>query len=144
MYNHNKAQQSKKRVHISWDILYTVQAYFLGPLRRNIWGSSYLGDGYVVTSHVIMWDVITYLCLRCLLLAIKCRYTTSFSRKMSLSAFNLSDNWFTARPLATTVVSPPRKWAPRLDISTPQWASVRFFRKVTAPCCALYNWTTSN
>ena len=22
MYNHNKAQQSKKRVHISWDILY--------------------------------------------------------------------------------------------------------------------------
>ena len=25
MYNHNKAQQSKNRVHISWDILY-VQA----------------------------------------------------------------------------------------------------------------------
>ena len=23
MYNHNKAQQSKNRVHISWDILYT-------------------------------------------------------------------------------------------------------------------------
>ena len=22
MYNHNKAQQSKNRVHISWDILY--------------------------------------------------------------------------------------------------------------------------
>ena len=22
MYNHNKAQQNKKRVHISWDILY--------------------------------------------------------------------------------------------------------------------------
>ena len=25
MYNHNKAQQSKNRVHISWDILYIVQ-----------------------------------------------------------------------------------------------------------------------
>ena len=24
MYNHNKAQQSKNRVHISWDILYVV------------------------------------------------------------------------------------------------------------------------
>ena len=26
MYNHNKAQQSKNRVHISWDILYPVPA----------------------------------------------------------------------------------------------------------------------
>ena len=25
MYNHNKAQQSKNRVHISWDILYLLQ-----------------------------------------------------------------------------------------------------------------------
>ena len=25
MYNHNKAQQSKNRVHISWDILYHTQ-----------------------------------------------------------------------------------------------------------------------
>ena len=24
MYNHNKAQQSKNRVHISWDILYLL------------------------------------------------------------------------------------------------------------------------
>ena len=24
MYNHNKAQQSKNRVHISWDILYVA------------------------------------------------------------------------------------------------------------------------
>ena len=24
MYNHNKAQQSKNRVHISWDILYMM------------------------------------------------------------------------------------------------------------------------
>ena len=27
MYNHNKAQQSKNRVHISWDILYVVSDY---------------------------------------------------------------------------------------------------------------------
>ena len=26
MYNHNKAQQSKNRVHISWDILYLPRA----------------------------------------------------------------------------------------------------------------------
>ena len=25
MYNHNKAQQSKNRVHISWDILYLTK-----------------------------------------------------------------------------------------------------------------------
>ena len=25
MYNHNKAQQSKNRVHISWDILYILE-----------------------------------------------------------------------------------------------------------------------
>ena len=27
MYNHIKAQQSKNRVHISWDILYTDKVY---------------------------------------------------------------------------------------------------------------------
>ena len=27
MYNHNKAQQSKNRVHISWDILYENIAF---------------------------------------------------------------------------------------------------------------------
>ena len=27
MYNHNKAQQSKNRVHISWDILYCISEY---------------------------------------------------------------------------------------------------------------------
>ena len=25
MYNHNKAQQSKTRVHISWDVLYMIK-----------------------------------------------------------------------------------------------------------------------
>ena len=27
MYNHNKAQQSKNRVHISWDILYSTSDF---------------------------------------------------------------------------------------------------------------------
>ena len=31
MYNHNKAQQSKNRVHISWDILYMD----MGQLKLN-------------------------------------------------------------------------------------------------------------
>ena len=29
MYNHNKAQQSKNRVHISWDILYESDQQFV-------------------------------------------------------------------------------------------------------------------
>ena len=53
-------------------------------------------------------------------------------------SIHLSDNRFTARPLATTVVSPPRKWAPWVDISTPQSASARFFGKCPLRACALY------
>ena len=53
-------------------------------------------------------------------------------------SIHLSDNRFTARPLATTVVSPPRKWAPWVDISTPQSASARFFAKCPIPAYALY------
>ena len=33
MYNHNKAQQSKNRVHISWDILYMPHQ---GELNYNL------------------------------------------------------------------------------------------------------------
>ena len=84
-----------------------------------------------------------------------CIYS-SFSRKMSLSparcrfqhscflpqdvafSIHLSDNRFTARPLSTTVVSPPRKWAPWVDISSPQPASARFFAKCPLRACALY------
>ena len=29
MYNHNKAQQSKNRVHVSWDILYDARPAML-------------------------------------------------------------------------------------------------------------------
>ena len=41
MYNHNKAQQSKNRVHISWDILYASpkqnRCDFLVSLYVEIW-----------------------------------------------------------------------------------------------------------
>ena len=53
-------------------------------------------------------------------------------------SIHLSDNRFTARPPATTVVSPPRKWAPWVHISTPQSASARFFAKCPLHACALY------
>ena len=53
-------------------------------------------------------------------------------------SIHLSDNRFTARPLATTVVSPPRKLAPWVDISWPQPASARFFAKCLLSACALY------
>ena len=53
-------------------------------------------------------------------------------------SIHLSDNRFTARPLSTTVVSPPRKWAPWVDIGSPQPASARFFAKCPLRACALY------
>ena len=61
-------------------------------------------------------------------------------------SIHLSDNRFTARPLATTLVSPPRKWAPWVDISTPQSASARFFAKcpLRAVLCTFRHWTTGN
>ena len=40
MYNHNKAQQSKNRVHISWDILYMVRIIDMLPF-QGIWGSTF-------------------------------------------------------------------------------------------------------
>ena len=55
-------------------------------------------------------------------------------------SIHLSDNRFTARPLSTTVVSPPRKWAPWVDISSPQPASARFFAKCPLRClCFLHS-----
>ena len=35
MYNHNKAQQSKNRVHISWDILYVCHSTLKSEWNRN-------------------------------------------------------------------------------------------------------------
>ena len=35
MYNHNKAQQSKNRVHISWDILYVFDDVIILNQRQD-------------------------------------------------------------------------------------------------------------
>ena len=69
--------------------------------------------------------------------AYMCRWTQFLPQDVAFS-IHLSDNRFSARPLATTVVSPPRKWAPWVDISTPQSASARFFAKCPIPAYALY------
>ena len=49
MYNHNKAQQSKNRVHISWDILYVKETDLdirsLQNFRRDV---------YQLTSCVVL------------------------------------------------------------------------------------------
>ena len=48
MYNHNKAQQSKNRVHISWDILYVflwrqlIKDLLLNSLMRSLWCFNYV------------------------------------------------------------------------------------------------------
>ena len=36
MYNHNKAQQSKNRVHISWDILYTALQWQKNNIKQSL------------------------------------------------------------------------------------------------------------
>ena len=50
MYDHNKAQQSKNRVHISWDILY-INPYFAIHKRQN-------GTG---DCNIFAWSTITRL-----------------------------------------------------------------------------------
>ena len=46
MYNHNKAQQSKNRVHISWDILYDLHIslevfHWIGAIILEVWGRKF-------------------------------------------------------------------------------------------------------
>ena len=50
MYNHNKAQQSKNRVHISWDILY---AQYINTAYRIL----------VCTIFVNIFQFVIYICV---------------------------------------------------------------------------------
>ena len=53
MYNHNKAQQSKNRVPISWDILYIISmTYCVGSL-NDIQGWLYWSHDYVQRQTII-------------------------------------------------------------------------------------------
>ena len=55
MYNHNKAQQSKNCVHISWDILYTEDAiHFLMPNHNSM---------IPATVRTLQNITIVYICL---------------------------------------------------------------------------------
>ena len=49
MYNHNKAQQSKNRVHIPWDILYSL--VYVQLKLRYIYNNKELNVGW----HYIGW-----------------------------------------------------------------------------------------
>ena len=61
MYNHNKAQQSKNRVHISWDILYILTDRYRASLHNeriaykievkftNNWQQNEKRDGYLIS-----------------------------------------------------------------------------------------------
>ena len=57
MYNHNKAQQSKNRVHISWDILYAAENWGMtafGNLLSVVQHNAIIGnsEGLLLTGHV--------------------------------------------------------------------------------------------
>ena len=56
MYNHNKAQQSKNRVHISWDILYLIDFWGLAEdykERLRFFNLDNMGDSKLTKIHLI-------------------------------------------------------------------------------------------
>ena len=53
MYNHNKAQQSKNRVHISWDILYNI---------NHITVNWELGDQEPIVVQYFIVDILSVVC----------------------------------------------------------------------------------
>ena len=66
MYNHNKAQQSKNRVHISWDILYYMHnkpccilghpdSKVHGANMGSIWGRQDPGGPHVGHRNLAIW-----------------------------------------------------------------------------------------
>ena len=56
MYNHNKAQQSKNRVHISWDVLY----YFADGLLDQLWNLQEKGVLIYTMITVIAYAMLQY------------------------------------------------------------------------------------
>ena len=49
MYNHNKAQQSKNRVYIFWDILYLEADYDSWYNKRN--GNTKVSKGFTICAN---------------------------------------------------------------------------------------------
>ena len=64
MYNHNKAQQSKNRVHISWDILYDMKLYpdskVHGANMGPIWGLQDPGGSHIGPMNFAIWVGISH------------------------------------------------------------------------------------
>ena len=59
MYNHNKAQQSKNRVHISWDILYTGQHALLALIQIGVRMINSFSTSVVYIWHPNLYIVVT-------------------------------------------------------------------------------------
>ena len=59
MYNHNKAQQNKNRVHISWDILYTWRHICLMVI-KNLQSKAYIKESTEMNKASVFspWEVI--------------------------------------------------------------------------------------
>ena len=55
MYNHNKAQQSKNRVHISWDILYEFSIYFTSVFFRLAGGFQKIKCKFTQSTVELTW-----------------------------------------------------------------------------------------
>ena len=61
MYNHNKAQQSKNRVHISWDILYVSKHWTDSVVRILLSVRSYYMSHFYYMIYIWLparWDAI--------------------------------------------------------------------------------------
>ena len=57
MYNHNKAQQSKNRVHISWDILYVIDKHFF---HSPLWRIETFGKGAFSKAAPTPWNLLPF------------------------------------------------------------------------------------
>ena len=59
MYNHNKAQQSKNRVHISWDILYILKSQLILQLNKmDIKTKRAILYTYIcIHAHIYLYDI---------------------------------------------------------------------------------------
>ena len=61
MYNHNKAQQSKNRVHISWDILYVHSRQFKSAAMEEQWINTLCNSWN--NSCITHWGRVTHICV---------------------------------------------------------------------------------
>ena len=80
MYNHNKALQSKNRVHISWDILYSACDVILAKTERYDKKKSKLESLSLETSWDLWVRRLIAKCIEalCRILGMRCKYFRIF------------------------------------------------------------------